>query len=159
MTNPAVIHDLCAMIKHYISNACLAQARPLMMNHLTSVLLVTKNVQTWLCIWLLRMYNFRRQSVTWGDNVLTCHYIATIMFILCTSRSSKSCHELTIYICTCWWYVHECLHTLIWQVQLIITCYHGNKYKWCVAVRIEHCSNCVSRLRCRVWSAIAQNFY
>ena len=36
VTNPAVIRGLCAMTKHQIM---VAQARPLMVNHLTSILL------------------------------------------------------------------------------------------------------------------------
>ena len=46
VTNPAVIHGLCAMTKHSeINTALLAQARPLMMNHLTSSLLGPVSVQ------------------------------------------------------------------------------------------------------------------
>ena len=36
VTNSAVVHSLCAMTKHEISNALLAQAYSTMMNHLTS---------------------------------------------------------------------------------------------------------------------------
>ena len=44
VTNPVVIHGLCAMTKcSEINTALLAQARPLMMNHLTSSLL-------WSCV-------------------------------------------------------------------------------------------------------------
>ena len=95
--------------------------------------------------------------------------LATIMFPLCTSRGSKSCQQYT--------YVHDdgmCMSVYIhwygkysWlqpstadynQVQLITTCYHGNKWKWVVAVLIGHCSICISQLCWHVWSAIAQNF-